>query len=105
MKSHCGDKMMLRLSHLHNGISYPGKTTFYIELGHRFPYDLQYWNCRCHIKFLTALYTGKIICLMERKAYIKYGVLDTRLWWSCYCFAFLETVNSIYKLSQLWRIN
>ena len=27
MKSHCGDKTMLRPSHLHNGISYTGKMT------------------------------------------------------------------------------
>ena len=26
-KSHCGDKTILRLSYLHNGISYTGKTT------------------------------------------------------------------------------
>ena len=26
-KSHCGDKMVVRSSHLHNGISYTGKTT------------------------------------------------------------------------------
>ena len=27
-KSHCGDKTILRLSYLHNGISYTGKTTY-----------------------------------------------------------------------------
>ena len=32
-KSHCGDKKILRPSYLHNGISYTGKTTFYIESG------------------------------------------------------------------------
>ena len=28
-KSHCGDKTILRPSHLHNGISYTGKTSLY----------------------------------------------------------------------------
>ena len=33
MKSHCGDKTILRSSYLHNGISYTGKTTslYWIE--------------------------------------------------------------------------
>ena len=32
-KSHCGDKTVARSSYLHNGISYTGKTTYYIESG------------------------------------------------------------------------
>ena len=32
-KSHCGDKTVVRSSYLHNGISYTGKTSFYIESG------------------------------------------------------------------------
>ena len=32
-KSHCGDKTILRLSHLHNGISYTGKTTSLYLIG------------------------------------------------------------------------
>ena len=34
-KSHCGDKMILWSSYLHNGISYTGKRLLYIELGLR----------------------------------------------------------------------
>ena len=30
-KSHCGDKTIVRSSYLHNGISYTGKMSFYIE--------------------------------------------------------------------------
>ena len=33
-KSHCGDKTILRPSFLHNGISYTGKMSSYIESGH-----------------------------------------------------------------------
>ena len=32
-KSHCGDKTILRSSHLHNGISYSGKTTYLYWIG------------------------------------------------------------------------
>ena len=32
-KSHCGDKTILRASYLHNGISYPGKTTSLYWIG------------------------------------------------------------------------
>ena len=32
-KSHCGDKTILRLSYLHNGISYTGKTTSLYWIG------------------------------------------------------------------------
>ena len=32
-KCHYGEKMILRLSYLHNGISCAGKVTSYIELG------------------------------------------------------------------------
>ena len=32
-KSHCGDKTILRPSYLHNGISYPGKTTSLYWIG------------------------------------------------------------------------
>ena len=34
-KSHCGDKMLVRSSYLHNGISYTGKTASYLESGPR----------------------------------------------------------------------
>ena len=37
-KSHCGDKTILRLSYLHNGISYTGKTTSLYWIGALVPY-------------------------------------------------------------------
>ena len=37
-KSHCGDKTFLWTSYLHNGISYTGKMTFYIESGRSLPF-------------------------------------------------------------------
>ena len=46
-KSHCGDKMILRLSYLHNGISYTGKTTsLYLSLLCCLVHIMVlWWNC------------------------------------------------------------
>ena len=42
-KSHCGDKTISRPSYLHNGISYTGKRTHYIESGPCFQTVIHQW--------------------------------------------------------------
>ena len=44
-KSHCGDKTILRLCFLHNGISYTGKTTSLYWIGALFILHSQYNGC------------------------------------------------------------
>ena len=46
--SHCGDKTVVRSSYIHNGISYTGKMTFYIESGPWTP-----WNKFIKIRFFV----------------------------------------------------
>ena len=43
-KSHCGDKKVVRSSHLHNGISYTGKTASLYWIGAQWTYFERWWD-------------------------------------------------------------
>ena len=49
-KSHCGDKMVVRSSYLHNGISYTGKMAslywFSPQMCSKYPFEI--WGCKIH---------------------------------------------------------
>ena len=47
-KSHCGDKMVVRSSYLHNGISYTGKTTSLYWFSPQNA-DFSFSSCACHV--------------------------------------------------------
>ena len=69
-KSHCGDKMILRPSYLHNGISYTGKMTSLFWIG-----------ALIYILYLSlSLYRFMLKCVVRRFNFNLLWFSDT-IWW------------------------
>ena len=96
MKSHCGDKTVVRSSYLHNGISYTGKMSSLYWIGALSvccPCWFRIWQLNCQNNFLASGSAGGI----SMKIATKFNIVGSILVWYMYINTFLA--RAIIKLT------